>query len=489
MTTPNDDDNVIPFKARAVAKHTMDEATESKPSRATRKDHIRAHASTIRDEVSGFQGKLTSLQRLTLAQNLGAILQGGQAKRPRGWRTQVLTRAGVSRKEEHTKRWARFVRSPDRKAGTTEQLSARPTGYLKIAEAFAEIEALDADEIVVQAFRDVHLMERQDEGFTAEDITPYVPLCRLLTALVEGPAIAKPAADYFKDLGRWGWSEGGYGPLVWFDERNPFEPGPEEQQFYSQRLALLPKVRLFSELDFDLTLSLGSDYSIQTPPESSVGTLLLLNPVEIRADFGLWLVLCPLGPGGRIVPYFAWLWRIEAEGTCEIDGEIIHYRSERVPGDIVSEDDAGTLQVSFPIDNLCSAHLKADTDSRELAEDVVEKFSRAERRTTELDPVTPISVHRHLGEIGDPIRLMTELDWSATGTSAPISTIGSFLEGWIREDEGVSLQKSLKLDLERLVSRMASEIERHETELAKQEQSVIDRLTNESTDTEEGDNA
>ncbi len=364
-------DNVVPFRPRHGRAAAQDAALEQR--RREREDAVIARASEIREWVSSYRRRLPLEQRTQLATNLGRMLYSNDRLK-RGDLTEILVAAGISRREDNTKRLPRYATRPGRDAPSPKLLAAKPIGYLAIVEELARRVGANEDKAVCDLFAEVltdaSAVNRNESHKSA--IADFVPLYRLILAVGDGAIIAAPCTRYFDNLERDRWIPAidafsrdmgiaPFGPLpfelypeeppevsgIWLLDRNEFATDPNDLEFFEDRLSLLPKVAIYREDHAWFYLDVPNDHRTfwsgdGSPPKVD------LQEISVGLERFLWLVVAPSGPTHVPTPYLARFVRMRVSGECLVNGEPLAFETYSAPGHIIFNDfSKGEVELGF----------------------------------------------------------------------------------------------------------------------------------------------
>lgn len=512
---------IIPFRRPDAQKPGAEGPSEEGTTREKREERFarqQARASRIRSFVDEFQGKLTFDQRLSLATNLGRLLFGDGKKRKRGWITELLLEAEVSKRpEDHTKRLPRYVIRDGRKPRSPKELAAKPEGYARIAEAFADAENLHRDRTLVDVFQDVGIDEVGGEQVADDALMAYLPLYRLIMAFSRGVIQGTSVAGYIRDLERWRWISSvdlhrrddqsfGFAPEIevnnrWLHDTNFFGEEPGDVQFYEDRLRILPKVCLAAGpyIPFEIE---NVDTFWASMGNEAKHAKLEIDRLFVTPIFGVWLVIAPLGPNQTPCPCFSRLWNVRVLCEYRLDGVRKEFDSRfcMTGEDVVARrqspetpslfelyspsEDRFTL--GFQLGDDAYVTLQSVISDGELGDEIKQTMSSALARSNRLEPVTLSNIPRYLSEKIDVE--MGEAFPTDTACAAPFGTRAHTLEINLREDSGLNLQAEFIGDVECLQKRMTQEIERLEMHMRGQERELVAKLSPENSKQEEKNN-
>ena len=525
-------DNVFPFPPRHGRAAAQDAVVQQR--RREREDAVVARASEIREWVSSFRGRLRLDLRIQLAANLGRMLYS-RNRLDRGDLTDILVAAGISHREDFTKRLPRYATRPGRDTTPSPKLlSAKPAGYLAIVEALARHFGSDTDKAVFELFDEVIPSDPVDAGETSKgDVADFIPLYRLVLAIGDGAIKAAPCTRYFDDLERDRWIAAidalsrnmettTFGTLpcdlypeeppevsgIWLPDRNEFAPDPSDLGFFEERVSLLPKTPIYTEDIEWFYLNVPDDYRTFWSGDGPVPQLGL-KEIRVQLENALWLVIAPSGPTSVPAPYFARFCRIGVSGQCALDGEPLVFETYSAPGHLVFNNFLkGEMEIGFSPTEFLQVNFSFRLQEARLASPLVEDpyhsarihlwqdwptneellgkriFGNIFRRDgpygsphgqPRLVPITPSSVAKQFGDI----RALEDgqVDETSSLAVAPFRTIGSVVETMLRSPLSKELQHQLIESVRLLAIRQEKEHERLQAARAAQLDEALNRLS------------
>jgi len=525
-------DNVVPFRSRDGRVAAQDAATRQR--HREREDTVVARASEIREWVLSFRGRLPLSHRIQLATNLGRMLYSRE-RLDRGDLTDILVAAGISHREDYTKRLPRYATRPSRDTTPSPKLlAAKPAGYLAIVEALARHSGSDKDKAVFELFDEVVPSDPATEGETSKgDVADFIPLYRLVLAIGDGAIKAAPCTRYFDDLARDRWIPAidalsrDMGPTtfgnlpfdlypdeppevsgIWLLDRNEFALDPSDLAFFEERVSLLPKTPIYTDDVEWFCLDVPDDYRTFWSDDGPAPKLDL-REIRVQLENALWLVIAPSGPTHVPTPYFARFCRIGVSGQCVLDGEPLVFETYSTPGHLVfSNFLKGAMEVGFSPTEFLQVNFSFRLQEARLASPLIEHPCHSERHPLWQDwpanedllgrrifgnifrrdapydsahgqprlvPITPSSVAKEFGDV----RSFDDGDVDETSflAVAPFRTTGSLVETMLRSPLSKELQNQLIESVRLLAIRQEKEHERLQAARAAQLDETLNRLS------------
>ena len=532
-------DNVVPFRSRDGRAAAQDAAAQQR--HREREDAVVARASEIREWVLSFRGRLPLAHRIQLATNLGRMLYS-RDRLDRGDLTEILVAAGISHREDHTKRLPRYATRPGRDTPSPKLLAAKPAGYLAIVEALARRSGSDNDKAVFELFAEVIPSDPAEEGETSKgDVADFIPLYRLVLAIGDGAIKAAPCTRYFDDLARDRWIPAidalsrnmgttPFSPLpfdlypdeppevsgIWLLDRNEFAPDPSDLGFFEERVSLLPKTPIYTDDVEWFYLDVPDDYRKFWSGDGPAPKLDL-QEIRVQLENPLWLVIAPSGPTHVPTPYFARFCRIGVSGQCALNGEPLVFETYSTPGHLVFKNFLkGEMEVGFSPAEFLQVNFSFRLQEARLASPLTEDPYHSERillwqdwpanqelrskrvfghifrrdapygsahGQPRLVPITPSSVANELGDIRSlDDGQVDEISFLAV---APFRTTGSVVETMLRSPLSKELQNQLIESVRLLAIRQEQEHERLQAARAAQLDETLNRLSGPCSQDEE----
>ena len=444
---------------------------------------LQARGEKIR-ELAASTGKLPHADRLVLAKNLGRLVHQAKRRRGRGWLTDLCVNSGISADRTlSTKHLGRYVLDPLKSGSDTENpknLGAKLVDYIKVSDAYAVMEGLSENQVLAQEVcAGVGSLEEAYDPATDEQHDALVPLYRMLLAVGDDVAQKSEADAFLRGLYRWRWTSDAVDPSKpWWVDNHPMT-SIEDGGFAEDRTHMLPKVELYSLVESEMVL-------VPHPIDAQEGDSEL-PPFTFRADLSLWLVLAPTGPSGRMRPYLTWMWKTRLTGEYR-DGSDTHVidvwahppslgfrERDDGPGYIVG------LVYGSGYPRFFQWHVKECFGT--LGENLSAYVAAGRIPETFID-ITPASLQQHLVKPGDAGNLAGDSLWGGANdriafglidypTRAPLGTVASFIEVFMRNGGAEDFRDWLEEDLMTVYQRMQEETQRVEEMLSRNEAEVL----------------